>query len=203
MDPRRTARDLHHRYLWTRARAGHEASFRALYRALYDPVFGYVRRRLDDETDAEDVTARVFHRFLEQLDRFDPDRGSVWTWIMTLARHAVIDHWRARRIETESIEPLADVLACDRDTPLERLVRGEDERLLHPMLRDEPDETREIFALHLVEGMPHREIARVLDLSEAAVKQRYARAVRRLRAGRGTRTPGTTTTEDDVATEGA
>ena len=36
MDLRRPARDLHHRSLWIRARAGHEASFRALFRALYD-----------------------------------------------------------------------------------------------------------------------------------------------------------------------
>ena len=182
VDLGRTARDLHHKSLWLRARAGHEASFRALYRALYGPVFGYARRRLGDETDAEDVTARVFHRFVEQLDRYEPERGSLWTWIMTLARHAVVDHWRARRPDAVSIDGLADVLASGHDTPLERLLRREDEQLLHTVLRTEPDATREIFALHLVEGMTHREIARVMGLREDAVKQRYARAKRRLRA---------------------
>lgn len=199
MDLRRSARDLHHRSLWLRARAGHEASFRALYRALYDPVYGYARRRLGNETEAEDVTARVFHRFVERLDRYDPERGSLWTWTMTLARHAVVDHWRARRPDAEPVDALAEVLASADDTPLERLIRGEDEKLLHTMLRDEPAETREIFALHLVEQMPHREIAQVLGLSEDAVKQRYARAKRRLRETH--RTPGLT--EDDIAPEGA
>jgi len=182
-----------------RARAGHEASFRALYRALYDPVYGYVRRRLGDDTEAEDVTARVFHRFLDQLDRYEPERGSPWTWTMTLARHAVVDHWRARRPESESIDGLADVLASEDDTPLERLVRREDEQLLHTVLRDEPADTREIFALHLVEQMPHREIAQVLGLSEDAVKQRYARAKRRLRE----RHASAGLNEDDIAPEGA
>ena len=111
----------------------------------------------------------------------------------------MIDHWRARRPESESIDALADVLVSGDDTPLERLVRREDERLLHTVLRHEPAETREIFALHLVEQMPHREIAQVLGLSEDAVKQRYARAKRRLRE----RHPARGLTEDDIAPEGA
>jgi|GEM_PF-651672 len=186
VNPRRTSRDIRHRVLLSRARAGHEQSFRALFRALYAPAYGYVRRRIDDEGDAEDVTARVFHRFLEQLDRFDPEKGSVWTWIMTLARHAVIDHWRARRFETESIEPLIDVLACGADTPLERLVRDEDDRLHHPLLHEESDDVREILALHLVEGMTYREVAGVVGSSEAAVKQKSSRALRRLRSKQAT-----------------
>ena len=199
MDPRRTARDIRHRALLFRARAGHERSFRALFRALYDPVFGYVRRRIDDEAEAEDVTARVFHRFLEQLDRFDPAKGSVWTWTMTLARHAVIDHWRARRSETESIESANEVLVCDADTPLERLVRAEDEALRHPLLAEESDDVREILALHLVEGMTYREVARVVGSSEAAVKQKASRALRRLRSKHAAHRRGTS---DEVAPEG-
>lgn len=161
---------------------------RALYRALYDPVAGYVARRIPDEEDAQDVVARVFHRFVASLDQVEPARGSVWTWVMTLTRHAVIDHWRARRPAGESIDELAEVLADSRPDPLDALVRSEDERLLHGVLRDEPDEIREIFSLHFVEGMRYAEIARVMGLSEGAVKQRFSRTMRRLRRDRRSKT---------------
>lgn len=181
MDPLRRARDLHHRLLLARARAGHEASLRALYRALYDPVAGYVARRIGSAEDAQDVVAIVFGRFVDRLDHYESSRGSVWTWVMTLARHAVIDHWRVRRPPTEPIEPLADALASDRPDPLDVLVEAEEERLLHGVLRDEPDEVREMFVLHFVDGMRYAEIAKVMGLGESAVKQRFARTLRRLR----------------------
>lgn len=184
MDPKRQARDLRHRLLLTRARAGHEASLRALYRALYDPVAGYVARRIRCHEDAQDVVARVFHRFVASLDQYEGSRGSVWTWVMTLTRHAVIDHWRAQRSAGESIDVLAEVLADDRPDPLDALVQSEEAQLLHGVLRDEPDEIREIFSLHFVEGMRYAEIARVMGLSEAAVKQRFSRTMRRLRRDR-------------------
>ena len=184
MDPQRQARDLHHRFLLSCARAGHEGSLRALYRALYDPVAGYVARRIRNGEDAQDVVAQVFHRFVASLDQYESSRGSVWTWVMTLTRHAVIDHWRAQRPVGEPIDVLAEVLAAAGPDALDALVQSEEERLLHGVLRDEPDEIREIFSLHFVEGMRYAEIARVMGTSEAAVKQRFSRTMRRLRRDR-------------------
>ena len=184
MDSRRRARDLHHRLLLARARAGHEASLRALYRALYDPVTGYVARRIHSADDAQDVVASVFHRFVASLDRYDAERGSVWTWVMTLTRNAVIDHWRVQRPEFEPIEALTEVLASEGLDPFDALVQSEEGKLLHGVLADEPEEIREIFSLHFVEGMRYAEIARVMGLSEAAVKQRFSRTMRRLRRDR-------------------
>jgi len=180
LDLRRDIRDRRLVHAFARSRSGDERAFRALYRSLYEPVAGYVARRIHDADDAEDVIARIFHRLLDRLDHYDPARGSVWTWTMTLARNAVIDHWRSHR-EQERLEDLDDVLCATGPDPLEDLIGREEERLAHGVLRRESAETREIFALYFADGLRYREIAALVGLSEAAVKQRFSRTMRRLR----------------------
>ena len=118
MDLKRRLRDGRHG-LWLRlTRRGNEDAFRRLYWELYGPVAGYVAARTGNVHDAEDLTSTVFHRFLERLDRFETNRGSVMTWILAMARNAVIDHYRrleahgAARKRAVPVEELADVLAC-------------------------------------------------------------------------------------------
>ncbi len=187
MDLKRRLRDGRHG-LWLRlARLGNEDAFRRLYGELYDPVAGYIACRTSNVHDAEDLTSAVFHKFLERLDRFEAGRGSVMTWILAMARNAVIDHHRrlgahgSARGQAHSVEELADVLAADQRDPLESLIRTEDLRQVRQLLRREPDDVREMFALRFGQGLRVREVAAVMNLGEAAVKQRFARTLRKIR----------------------
>lgn len=180
MDLKRSIRDREQRILLGRARGGDERAFRRLYRQLYDPVAGYVFVRVKPREEAEDLISAVFHRFLETWDRYDPTAGSVWSWLMTMTRRRVIDHYRTRR-EGESLEELQEILVCGRADPEQRMIDDEEARFLDGILREENAETREAFALRYGQGMSVREVARVMGLSEAAVKQRFSRTLRRLR----------------------
>ena len=176
-------RDRRHAGLLERSRSGDSGAFRRLYRDLHGPLSRYVASRVSSPDDGEDLTARVFHRFLEHLGRFDSDRGSVTTWLMTMARNAIIDHHRTQKRETVPIDDLAEVLAGNSPDPLDELLRDEQSRLVWDLLRDCPAETREIFALRFGQGMTSREIAALTGMGEAAVKQRFSRTLRALRAG--------------------
>jgi RNA polymerase sigma-70 factor (ECF subfamily) len=183
----RRLRDGRHRLWLTLARRGNEDAFRRLYGELYDPVAGYVAVRVGNRQDAEDLTAAVFQKFLERLDGFDAARGSVMTWIMTMARTAVIDSHRRQaafdqaRGRSLPVEDLADVLAAEQDDPLGAMIRQEDLRAVRRRLQVQPAAVREMFALRFGEGLTVGEVARVMDLSEAAAKQRFARTFRRIR----------------------
>ena len=190
MDLKRRIRDRRHRLWWRLARLGHEDAFRRLYGELYGPVAGFVTARVGVGPDAEDLVALVFQRFVEKLDRYDLRQGSVLSWLLAMARHAVIDHYRqqaahgAARRRTVDVADLADVLAATgggTEDPLAMLIRGERERMVWQWLQDQPPETREMFALRYGDGLHLREVARVMNLSEAAVKQRFARTTRRIR----------------------
>jgi len=180
LDLERVIRDRRHARWVKSARDGDEQAFVALYDELYDPVADYLGRRCDRAQDAEDLVSTVFHRFLSNLERFDPRKGSVIGWLMTMTRHALIDHLRRTR-DTVAVEDMADVLAGPLPDPLEGLIRTEQADRVRDALAHLPADMREVLALHYGQGLRMRDIGTLLGLSEAAAKQRVSRARRELR----------------------
>lgn len=182
MDLKKKLRDTRHRLWLELARKGNEDAFRRLYREIHDPVAAYVNRRVPDRTDAEDLTAEVFRRFVSRLDGYDGGRGSVLTWVVTMARNAVIDHHRRAKPETVDAVELAERLAGDGPGALQSLIREEDLRRVRALLRKQPPEIREMFDLRFGQGLRVRQVARVLGISPDAAKQRFARTLRQLQS---------------------
>lgn len=186
MDLRTVIRDRRHASLLQQASRGDTKAFAALFDDLHGPVFAYLDRRLPDVHDVEDLVSTVFHKLLNHLSSYDPRRGSATAWVMTLARHALIDHLRRRR-DTTDVDALAEVLAGPARDPLNGMIRTEEAERVQAELGRLPAETREVMALRYGEGLRCREIAAVTGLSEAAVKQRLSRTVRELRRRVGER----------------
>jgi len=172
--------ELHARRL-ARAREGDGEAFRALYRDLHPEVSRFVARRVRARADAEDLTARVFVAFVERLRDYDRGRGSVRGWLLAIARNAIIDHFRRVR-PTAGAGELLDALPCDALGPLDGLLAREQLDQLAALVRGLDPEARELLALRFADGLRHREVAAVLGLQEAAVKQRVSRILRDLRA---------------------
>jgi RNA polymerase sigma-70 factor (ECF subfamily) len=167
--------------LLARSQRGDRDAFRSLYLELYGPVSRFIRRRIGRPEDAEDLTARVFQKLLERLDDFDAGRGTVPMFVLAMARSTVIDHIRATR-GSVPVEDLAGVLADETGTPLDALVREEELREVRAVLGELPPDVREMFALRFGDGLRHAQIAEILGLQVAAVKQRFSRALRDLKA---------------------
>ena len=144
-----------------RAQAGDREAFRRLYRALYGPVSSYVGRRVRRREDAEDVVGQVFFRLLESLGRVDVRRGTVLAYVLSMARNALADE--ARRGHLAAPEEVLAAL---------------------------PAGTRELLVLRYADGLRYAEIAQMVGLSEAAVRQRTSRAVRDIRARWSARSAG-------------
>jgi len=172
--------ELHARRL-ARAREGDGEAFRALYRDLHPEVSRFVARRVRARADAEDLTARVFVAFVERLRDYDRGRGSVRGWLLAIARNAIIDHFRRAR-PTATPGELLDALPCDAAGPLDGLLEREQLDQLAAIVRGLDPEARELLALRFADGLRHREVAAILGLQEAAVKQRVSRILRDLRA---------------------
>lgn len=68
-----------------------------IYLQYHDKVRAYVRGKIQDLHDVEDLVSAVFMKIVQKLDSYDPDKASVATWVYTITRNTVIDHYRTRR----------------------------------------------------------------------------------------------------------
>lgn len=156
-------------------------AFAPLYRRYVDLVYHYALGRLRDPHQAEDATAATFTRVLLALPSFEPERrpdGTTFrSWLMTIARHTVVDAARRHR-PTDSLD---DARPVSRDPgPEHAAIAGDERDRIHAAIARLPETHRQIVELRLV-GLRGTEIADVLGMSRGAVKTANYRAFGRLR----------------------
>ena len=146
-------------------------------------VYGYFAYRLRSRADAEDLTQLTFERAFRAWESYDERKGTPRTWLLTIARNALIDHRRREgsRPRSSAIPEGAheSSWAGAEEGPEERT--GIDPALAAALERLSRRE-RSALALRFGADLTTREIAEVLDLSVANVQQILSRALRRLRA---------------------
>ena len=147
-----------------------------IYNEYHDKVMGYINARLHSRADAEDLCQDVFIKVHAKLDTFDPEKASVSTWVFTITRNTVIDHFRRTKPTEELDENLSDNIELD-----EGLLNSETLSELAAALKRLPEQMRDIIVLRYYDGKPLTEIAELMNLSYGAVKLRHQNAVLMLR----------------------
>lgn len=165
--------------LGDRLRAGDPLALREAYDRFGRITFGFLLRTLGDRGAAEDVQQQVFLEVWRRADRFDPGRGSLLTWVMTIARSRAIDQLRRRVPEpvepeeaTSSTESAVDSSEVDRLVERWRL-RGLLDRL--------PEAESEMLRLRFYGELTQTEIASREGIPLGTVKTRMFNGLRRLR----------------------
>ena len=152
------------------------ADIETLYTQYYSKVMGYIHARIRNRADAEDLCADVFEKVQRKLPDFDPEKASVSTWIFTITRNTVIDHYRRSKPSEELDENMSDGVELD-----ENLLNNETLSELAGALRALPEELRDIIVLRYYDGKPLTEVAEIMGLSYGAVKLRHQSALAKLR----------------------
>lgn len=140
-------------------------------------VYGFFAYRVRSRTEAEDLTQAAFERALRAWGRYDPERAPVLTWLLSIARNLLIDHYRADRSDRERPLDLGESEPAGEETysglglspELERALAGLGER------------EREIIGLRFGADLSGAQIASITGLSLANVQQILSRSLRRLR----------------------
>jgi RNA polymerase sigma-70 factor, ECF subfamily len=99
-------------------------SVRALHDAYAGPLFVYALRRLGDPEAAEEVVQDTLVRAWQHADRYDPQRGSVSTWLYAIARNLVVDDARRRSTRPDSVPAEAIDEPADGAPDFDRLVEA-------------------------------------------------------------------------------
>jgi RNA polymerase sigma-70 factor, ECF subfamily len=145
----------------------------------YGPtVLGYLINVLGDRGAAEDVHQQVFLEVWQRARGYDPERASVLTWIMTIARSRAIDELRRRVPEPR--DPGRAALAADPDPESSPEALVERWRIAHLLSRLRPDQAG-LLRMRFYEGLTQSEIAGRTGIPLGTVKMRMVEALRRLR----------------------
>lgn len=148
-----------------------------VYETYSDKVMSYLMARLRNRAEAEDLCSEVFEKVLTKMDRFDPEKSAVGTWIFSITRNALIDHYRRMRPFEELDENLSEDGEVD-----EELLQTESLSELAAALKKLPQQLMDIVILRYYDGKPLTEIAKMMDLSYGAVKLRHQNALMLLRS---------------------
>jgi len=144
-------------------------------------VFGLALRMLRDRTLAEDVVQTVFMKFWDQPDRFDPDRGTLRSFLLANAHGRTVDLLRAetsRRQREEKAEARNPEPEYDLEREVVDLTNAERVReALDGLMENE----RRAIELAYFSGRTYQEVALVLDEPEGTVKSRIRSGLKKMR----------------------
>lgn len=156
-------------------------TFAELYEEYMPKVFRYLQYRVSNIQLTEDLTATTFEKALVSFSRYSSDKAKFSTWIFSIARNVVIDHYRVTgRRMTIPLEEASEVASKDLP-PEEELLKREELERLQICLTGISEEEQEIIRLKFGAELNNRQIATMLGLSESNVGTRLYRAVRKLR----------------------
>jgi RNA polymerase sigma factor (sigma-70 family) len=152
---------------------------RRVYRDHVDAVFAFFSYSVSRPV-AEDLTSATFERVIRAWKSYDARKAGVRTWVLTIARNQLTDHYRrsshrnARSIDEEPA--LLEGLAAD-----DAVAQIADRDAFRAMLSGSGDREREVLALRYGADLSANEVAELLGLSSANVHQIASRGLRRLR----------------------
>lgn len=141
-----------------------------VYQTHQTTLLSWFKHKLQHHHQSEDLSQEVFYRALKSNYCFTSIKEPQ-AWLMGIAKHVIIDHWRRQHIERlylealthlpEEFYPSAEHEVCIRETLYQ----------VHVMLEKLPQRTAQVFLLSQLDGLTYYAIAEKLNISEATVKR--------------------------------
>jgi RNA polymerase sigma-70 factor (ECF subfamily) len=155
-----------------------ENDIRAAYSAHAGEMFGFAVRSLNDRGLAEEAVQETFVRAWRFGDRFDPQLGTVRTWLFAILRHVVIDIARTRAVWPRPVSDEVILRAAPSEDQLEQALLAWQ---IEEALRRIGDAHRRVVLETYFRRRPYAEVADELGIPEGTVKSRVYYALRALR----------------------
>jgi RNA polymerase sigma-70 factor (ECF subfamily) len=150
-------------------------------------IYNLCYRFTGSPDNAQDLTQDVFIRVYRTLASYDVEKGAFTTWLTTLTRNLLVDHFRRSRQDrvTDSMDAglreeddslsLSDRIEDHGPSPDDRLASQETQKLVQAALARLSPDLREAVILRDLQDMDYREIAQTLNVPEGTVKSRINR----------------------------
>lgn len=168
------------RQLVIQLKDGNQASFQKLYAAYAPKLFGFSRKYLKSQEDAEEIVQEVFLRIWEKKENIDENQ-SFSSYIIQAAKHRIYNGFRKRVNEQAYLDFLIHADDVSRNfTELDveyHEIKSKAENAISAM----PPKRQEIFRLSRESGLKNKEIAEKLQISIKTVENQMGQALKYLR----------------------
>jgi RNA polymerase sigma-70 factor (ECF subfamily) len=167
--------------------AGEAAAWEEIVQRYHRRIYNICYRFAGSAEDAQDLTQDVFIKMYRTLKSYELERGAFMTWVTTITRNLLVDHFRKTKQErkTDSLDtassehdeamPLSEQIADKAQPPDTRVQSQEIGKTVHVALQKLSPELREAVILRDLQDMDYKEIAAVLKVPEGTVKSRINR----------------------------
>lgn len=164
---------------------GDKQAMAALYDQLAGPLYSLACRMLGDAAEAQDLTQDIFLQLWRTAPTYEPSRGSVFSWAVTLIRNRAIDRIRMRQRRAEILSDAAPDLqpsgsGGDTDSAATLWLR-EQSAAVRAALAELPAEQRHAIELAFFGGLTQQEIASQLNEPLGTIKARIRRGLLKLK----------------------
>lgn len=146
----------------------------ALYDEALPQVFGYLSSRCGDRVTAEELCAEVFMAAVASIRRGQVREVTV-AWLVGIARHKLVDHWRRSAREERRVQAVADLAAID-DGATDQWDAELDAMVAHQVLETLGAHHRTALTLRYVDGLPVTDVAALLGRTLHATEALLVRA---------------------------
>lgn len=167
--------------------AGDAAAWQEIVQQYNRRIYNICYRFCGSSDDAADLTQEVFIKIYRTLNTFDGTRAAFMTWVTTVTRNLLVDHFRKGKYDrmTDSLEAtsgsqedglsLGEQLEDQSASPEERVSSSQTQKMVHEALQKLSPELREAVILRDLQDLDYKEIAQVLKIPEGTVKSRINR----------------------------
>jgi RNA polymerase sigma-70 factor (ECF subfamily) len=157
--------------------AGDADAYGRLYVRHLDAIYRYVRFRVGNAADAEDLTEQVFLKAWEAIAGYRARGVPFASWLYRIAHNVVVDHHRQRAPEAMAPVQEEGMAASDRRGTVEQVIESGELAALAAAISRLPEEQQQVVVLRFIEGLSHAEVARIIDKSPGACRVIQHRAL--------------------------
>lgn len=149
-----------------------------IYTQYRDKVFGFIRSKVLNQTEAEDIAQDVFLKVCANLDKYDEAKASLSTWIYTITRNTVYDYLKEKR-DRPMLELIDETISSEEE-PDEAMLNGETLEELASALEKLPQNERDIIILLYYKKLDRKNTAEMLGMTYGQLRYLHDKAIRRL-----------------------
>jgi len=167
--------------------AGDAGAWEEIVQRFNRRIYNICYRFAGGGEDAEDLTQEVFIKIYRTMASFDAEKASFNTWVTTVTRNLLVDHFRKTKNDriTDSMDApignedegqaLSEKIEDKGLTPDQHVQKQQTQKIVQEALQKLSPELREAVILRDLQDMDYREIAQVLKVPEGTVKSRINR----------------------------